>query len=70
MPRPIQSVCQRHAFAFPPGCVGSLRGQNDHVPPISAARQLPDVVSQGPRAVDERMEDLQQRLEEHRDAFR
>ena len=44
-------VCQRYAFAFPSGRVGSLRGQNghfSHIPPTSAARQLPGVISQGP----------------------
>ena len=43
-PCPIEAVCQRHAFAFPPRRVSSLRrryGRHSHVPLASAARQIP-----------------------------
>jgi hypothetical protein len=68
----LASVCQRHAYAFPPRRVGSLHGQNDyhsHVPSVSGARQLPGDLSQRHRAVVGRMED-RLRPEEHRDALR
>ena len=58
LPRPLQSVCRRHAYAIPPRRVGNLRGRHSRhirVAPATAARQLPGVVYQGPRAVAERM---------------
>jgi len=72
-PRPFQSASQRHAFAIPPREAGSLcgrHGQHCHVPLASAALQLPGGLSQGFKAMFDRMEDSYQRLEEHRVVLR
>ena len=72
-PRAFQSVCQRHAYAIPPRRAGSLRGRHCfhcHDLLASSAPQLPGGLSQRSKAVSDRMEDIYQRLEEHRDVLR
>ena len=74
-PRPLQSVCQRHAYAIPQRRAGSLRRRHrlhSHISPASTARQQLQVIciSHRLRTVAESLEDRCQRLEEYHNAFR
>ena len=58
LPRPLQCVCERHAFTFAPHRIGPLRARHDrnsHVPQDDAACQLPVVKTHRHSTVVERL---------------